>query len=67
VLPQLVAIDGPLKGAIYTISTERFSIGRKPENTLAQADLSISATIAPSIARAIASASPITIARTARL
>jgi DNA-binding NtrC family response regulator len=42
VLPQLVAIDGPLKGAIYTISTERFSIGRKPENTLAQADLSIS-------------------------
>jgi Nif-specific regulatory protein len=42
VIPELVAIDGPLKGASYAISTERFSIGRKPENTLAQADLSLS-------------------------
>lgn len=42
VIPQLVAIDGPLKGATYAISTDRFSIGRKPENTLSQTDLSIS-------------------------
>jgi DNA-binding NtrC family response regulator len=42
VIPQLVAIDGPLKGATYAISTEHFSIGRKPDNTLSQADLSIS-------------------------
>jgi transcriptional regulator with PAS, ATPase and Fis domain len=42
VIPQLVAIDGPLKGAAYAISTGHFSIGRKPENTLSQADLSIS-------------------------
>jgi DNA-binding NtrC family response regulator len=42
VIPQLAAIDGPLKGATYTISTERFSIGRKSDNTLSQADLSIS-------------------------
>lgn len=42
VIPQLVAIDGPLKGTTYTISSDRFSIGRKSENTLAQADLSIS-------------------------
>ena len=41
-IPQLVAIDGPLKGATYAISTDRFSIGRKPENSLSQADLSIS-------------------------
>jgi DNA-binding NtrC family response regulator len=42
VIPQLVAIDGPLKGATYAISTDHFSIGRKPDNTLSQADLSIS-------------------------
>src|SRR5580700_4645319 len=42
VIPQLVAIDGPLKGTTYTISSDRFSIGRKSENTLAQADLSLS-------------------------
>jgi DNA-binding NtrC family response regulator len=42
VTPQLVAIDGPLKGATYAISTDRFSIGRKAENSLSQADLSIS-------------------------
>jgi DNA-binding NtrC family response regulator len=42
VIPQLVAIDGPLKGTTYTISSDRFSIGRKPENTLSQPDLSIS-------------------------
>jgi transcriptional regulator with PAS, ATPase and Fis domain len=42
VIPQLAAIDGPLKGSTYAISMEGFSIGRKPENTLAQADLSIS-------------------------
>ena len=41
-IPQLVAIDGPLKGAAYTLSADRFSIGRKPENTLAQTDLSLS-------------------------
>lgn len=41
-IPQLVAIDGPLKGATYAISLDRFSIGRKSDNTLAQADLSIS-------------------------
>ena len=41
-IPQLVAIDGPLKGTTYTISSDRFSIGRKPENTLSQPDLSIS-------------------------
>jgi len=42
VIPQLVAIDGPLKGSAYAITTGRFSIGRKSDNTLAQADLSIS-------------------------
>jgi Nif-specific regulatory protein len=42
VIPQLVAIDGPLKGTTYAISVDRFSIGRKADNTLAQADLSIS-------------------------
>ena len=42
VIPQLVAIDGPLKGTTYTISADRFSIGRKSENSLSQADLSIS-------------------------
>ncbi len=42
VIPQLVAIDGPLKGTTYTISSDRFSIGRKAENSLSQADLSIS-------------------------
>jgi DNA-binding NtrC family response regulator len=42
VIPQLVAIDGPLTGSAYAISSERFSIGRKSDNTLAQADLSIS-------------------------
>jgi transcriptional regulator with PAS, ATPase and Fis domain len=42
VIPQLAAIDGPLKGATYAISTGHFSIGRKPENTLSQPDLSIS-------------------------
>jgi len=42
VIPQLVAIDGPLKGSAYAISDGRFSIGRKPDNTLSQADLSIS-------------------------
>ena len=42
VIPQLVAIDGPLKGAAYAISTGHFSIGRKSGNTLSQADLSIS-------------------------
>jgi len=31
-----------LKGATYAISADRFSIGRKPDNTLSQADLSIS-------------------------
>ena len=41
-IPQLVAIDGPLKGTTYTISSDRFSIGRKSENSLSQADLSIS-------------------------
>ena len=41
-IPQLVAIDGPLKGATYAISTGHFSIGRKSDNTLSQADLSIS-------------------------
>jgi len=42
VIPQLVAIDGPLKGSAYAISTSRFSIGRKSDNSLSQADLSIS-------------------------
>jgi len=42
VIPKLVVIDGPLKGATYTISVDRFSIGRRSENTLSQADLSIS-------------------------
>jgi Nif-specific regulatory protein len=42
VIPQLVAIDGPLKGSTYAISVDRFSIGRKADNSLAQADLSIS-------------------------
>ena len=41
-IPQLVAIDGPLKGSTYAISVDRFSIGRKSDNSLAQADLSIS-------------------------
>jgi len=42
VTPQLVAIDGPLKGAIYAILTDRFSIGRKSENNLSEADPSMS-------------------------
>jgi DNA-binding NtrC family response regulator len=42
VTPQLVAIDGPLKGTTYTLSSDRFSIGRKAGNSLVQADLSIS-------------------------
>ena len=42
VTPQLVAIDGPLKGAIYAILTGRFSIGRKSENNLSEADPSMS-------------------------
>ncbi|HUB80316.1 MAG TPA: sigma 54-interacting transcriptional regulator [Bryobacteraceae bacterium] len=41
-IPQLVAIDGPLKGSAYAIADGRFSIGRKPDNTLSQADLSVS-------------------------
>jgi DNA-binding NtrC family response regulator len=42
VIPQLVAIDGPLKGTAYTLSSGRFSIGRKAGNSLAQTDLSLS-------------------------
>jgi len=42
VTPQLVAIDGPLKGSTYAILTERFSIGRKSENHLSEADPSMS-------------------------
>jgi DNA-binding NtrC family response regulator len=42
VTPQLVAIDGPLKGASYAILTERFSIGRKSENNLSETDPSMS-------------------------
>ena len=41
-IPQLVAIDGPLKGAAYAISGDRFTIGRKTDNDLAHADLSLS-------------------------
>lgn len=40
--PRLVAIDGPLKGSTFDIAGDSFSIGRKPENTLSPADLSIS-------------------------
>ena len=42
VTPRLVAIDGPLKGSTFLVSGESFSIGRKPDNTLAPADPSIS-------------------------
>ncbi|MEI9971081.1 MAG: sigma 54-interacting transcriptional regulator [Ignavibacteriota bacterium] len=41
-ISQLVAIDGPLQGTTYTISSDRFSIGRKTDNSLSQVDLSIS-------------------------
>lgn len=41
-IPHLAAIDGPLKGSTYAISVDRFTIGRKSDNTLAQADLSLS-------------------------
>jgi len=42
VTPQLVAIDGPLKGTIYAILADRFSIGRKSDNNLSEADPSMS-------------------------
>lgn len=40
--PRLVAIDGPLKGSTFSIPGESFSIGRKTDNTLCLADLSVS-------------------------
>jgi len=42
VTPKLVAIDGPLKGSTFFVSGDSFSIGRKADNTLSPADLSIS-------------------------
>jgi transcriptional regulator with GAF, ATPase, and Fis domain len=42
VLPRLAVIEGPLKGSIFEIAAETFSIGRKPDCTLCPADLSIS-------------------------
>ena len=42
VTPRLFAIDGPLKGSTFDILNGPFSIGRKSDNTISAADLSIS-------------------------
>src|SRR5271154_5495253 len=40
--PRLIARDGPLKGSVYPLGAQDFSIGRSPTNQLPISDPSIS-------------------------